>query len=122
MAFAAPSTISFARASPFLAASNTSSPVMRSGSPPAILPMRESGDPGRRSLAIRAMPVPEASSSKQPALPHLQGTPFHSMLMCPTSPAMPWAPQKGRPSMTIPPPMPVLMVMYTRVRAPMPDP
>src|SRR5439155_17835097 len=60
------------------------------------------------SLARRAMAVPEAILSRQPILPQLQRLPFLSIVICPSSPAIPFAPSRICPSAIMPAPIPVL--------------
>ena len=56
------------------------------------------------SLAIRTTPVADANCSTQPELPQLHLGPLGSMVMWPSSPAMP---SQTSPRITMPPPTPV---------------
>src|SRR5829696_6301503 len=76
------------------------------------------------SRARSTMFDPDAYASRQPLRPHRHGRPSMSISRWPSSPAFPATPRYGRPSSTRPPPMPVEMVRYTRLRtdAPLPAP
>ena len=113
---------SAASPSPSLAASATIRASTLATSPPASAVSALRSPAASRSLARRASAVPDASASRQPTFPQLHSGPFRSIVKCPISPANPPAPVYSLPSITIPPPIPVLTVIYTILRQPLPAP
>ena len=70
-------------------------------------PPRPSRPASAASRASTPSPAPDAKRSQQPRRPHGHGGPAGSTTMWPISPAKPAAPTWTRPSITMPPPMPV---------------
>ena len=110
-----------ARASPALAASNTSFAVTFS-----LSRKRDASLLSARNIsACRAIPVAEAICSRQPLFPQLQASgpfQFQSITICPISPPMPLLPATIRPSRITPPPTPVPSVTATTSLYPFPPP
>jgi hypothetical protein len=106
------SSTACASASPAAAASATCLAVTAPASPPARARSTPpaSGSAASRIIALRAIARPQASASRQPALPQSHAAPSGRTSMWPISPAMPSAPPQMRPPSTHPPPMPVLTV------------
>src|SRR6266508_3366021 len=95
-------------------------PVIAVASPPARS-SNTGADAGwwvAACCAKRTSALPLAYCSRQPSRPHPHGWPSGTDTVCPSSPAIPWAPRTSSPPRMMPPPMPVptvndSMVLFT---------